>query len=91
MIQIVKKGLSNWKVESLSIGYRLTLVKSVLGCLPLYHVSLFRAPLVVVRQIETLHNKFFRGFAEEGKKLIWAKISKFESLGVSFCEGFGRG
>lgn len=36
--------LSSWKSRMISFGGRLTLVKSVLGSLPLYFFSLFRAP-----------------------------------------------
>nr|KAJ0221948.1 hypothetical protein LSAT_V11C200076920 [Lactuca sativa] len=34
--------LSNWKVKSLSVGGRLTLLKSVFGALPTYFISLLR-------------------------------------------------
>ncbi|GJX33271.1 hypothetical protein Tco_0243126 [Tanacetum coccineum] len=40
----VKMKLSKWKMNTLSIGGRLTLIKSVLSSTPLYHFSLFKAP-----------------------------------------------
>ncbi|GJZ72574.1 RNA-directed DNA polymerase, eukaryota [Tanacetum coccineum] len=39
-----KDRLSSWKAKSLSIGGRLTLVKFVLQSLPIYYLSLFKAP-----------------------------------------------
>ncbi|GKD94613.1 RNA-directed DNA polymerase, eukaryota [Tanacetum coccineum] len=41
----IKKRLSKWKMNTLSIGGRLTLTKSVLGSTPLYHFSLFKVPM----------------------------------------------
>lgn len=40
--------LSAWKAKTLSIGGRLTLVKSILGSLPLYYFFLFKAPQKVL-------------------------------------------
>lgn len=76
VIQKIEIKLSSWKADSLSIGGRLTLVNAVLGSLPLYHLSIFRAPLSVVRKIEVLRNKFFWGSTGEQKKIVWARIEK---------------
>ncbi|GKB56445.1 putative RNA-directed DNA polymerase [Tanacetum coccineum] len=37
--------ISSWKSKLLSVGGRVTLIKAVLGSLPLYYLSLFRAPI----------------------------------------------
>lgn len=37
----IKRCLSAWKVRYLSLGWRLTLVNSVLSALPLYRMSIF--------------------------------------------------
>nr|GEW82553.1 RNA-directed DNA polymerase, eukaryota [Tanacetum cinerariifolium] len=45
-IEVVKKvsnKLSSWKAKSPSVGGRLTLIKSVLGAIPTYYMSLFKA------------------------------------------------
>ncbi|KAJ9542843.1 hypothetical protein OSB04_029349 [Centaurea solstitialis] len=44
----VKKKLGSWKEKWISFGGRLTLVKSVLGSLSLYYLSLFQAPRGVI-------------------------------------------
>ena len=51
--------LSNWKAKSLSIGGRLTLIKSVLGSLGIYFFSLFKAPDKIVSKLESYCSKFF--------------------------------
>ncbi|GJZ08990.1 RNA-directed DNA polymerase, eukaryota [Tanacetum coccineum] len=43
----VSNRLSKWKIKTLSVGGRLTLIKYVLTSLPLYHMSLYKAPLGV--------------------------------------------
>ncbi|GJR75652.1 hypothetical protein Tco_0088017 [Tanacetum coccineum] len=54
VIQKVTINLSTWKAKSLSVGGRLTLLKSVLGSLPTYYVSLFKAPGGVLSHLERL-------------------------------------
>ncbi|GJT00921.1 retrotransposon protein, putative, ty1-copia subclass [Tanacetum coccineum] len=57
----VSNRLSKWKIKTLSVGGRLTLIKSVLTSLPLYHMSLYKAPLGVLRDLEFLRRNFFNG------------------------------
>nr|GEV04318.1 putative ribonuclease H-like domain-containing protein [Tanacetum cinerariifolium] len=39
VVDKVKNRLTKWKMKSLSIGGRLTLLKSVLGSIPIYHIK----------------------------------------------------
>ncbi|GJX55563.1 RNA-directed DNA polymerase, eukaryota, reverse transcriptase zinc-binding domain protein [Tanacetum coccineum] len=48
-IQQVVKRLLKWKLKTLSIGGRLTLLKSVLGSIPIYHMSIFKVLMEVWR------------------------------------------
>ncbi|GJT32979.1 hypothetical protein Tco_0923398 [Tanacetum coccineum] len=48
VVDRVKSRLSKWKMKALSIGGRLTLLKSVLGSMPIFHMSIFRVPLSVL-------------------------------------------
>ncbi|GKC84144.1 RNA-directed DNA polymerase, eukaryota, partial [Tanacetum coccineum] len=76
VVEKVKKRLSNWKMKTLSVGGRLTLVKSVLGSMPLYHMSLFKAPSGVLNRIEALRNRFFHGHDSNSKRAIWVNWKK---------------
>ncbi|GJS04462.1 hypothetical protein Tco_0320970 [Tanacetum coccineum] len=51
----LKFRLSKWKAKTLSIGGRLTLLKSVLGASPLYNMSIFKAPKGVLKEMESIH------------------------------------
>lgn len=44
MLKKVVERLSRWKVKTLSVGGRLTLLKSVLGSIPTYYMAIYRGP-----------------------------------------------
>ena len=85
----LKSRLSKWKLKTLSIGGRLTLLKSVLGSTPIYPMSLYKVPKVVLNVMESIRRNFFNGFQGEDKKITWVKWSKvlaakqYGGLGVS--------
>uniref|UniRef100_A0A803P465 Reverse transcriptase domain-containing protein n=1 Tax=Cannabis sativa TaxID=3483 RepID=A0A803P465_CANSA len=58
------KRLDGWKCAFLSKGGRLTLIQSVLSSLPLYFLSLFKAPRSVTKALE----KMMRDFLWEGSE-----------------------
>nr|GFA64486.1 RNA-directed DNA polymerase, eukaryota [Tanacetum cinerariifolium] len=88
-IQKVHGRLSRWKVKTLSIGGRLTLLKSVFGAVPIYNMSLYKAPKCVLYELERLRNNFFNGGDSQDSKITWvawAKVlssKKNRGLGVS--------
>ncbi|GJW44944.1 RNA-directed DNA polymerase, eukaryota [Tanacetum coccineum] len=65
--------LSKWKMKALSIGGQLTLVKSVLGSMPIYHMSLFKVLIKVLQKMESFRCHFFNGVDPNGKRPIWVK------------------
>nr|GEU65718.1 RNA-directed DNA polymerase, eukaryota [Tanacetum cinerariifolium] len=71
IVDRVKKKLSKWKMKMLSIGGRLTLVKSVLGSLPIYNFSIFKVPKCVLNELEGIRRKFFNGHVQDSKKASW--------------------
>nr|GEV01390.1 RNA-directed DNA polymerase, eukaryota, reverse transcriptase zinc-binding domain protein [Tanacetum cinerariifolium] len=61
IIEGMVSRLSKWKVKTLSIGGKLTLPKSVLGALPIYHMSIFKVPMKVMKNMEAIRARFFNG------------------------------
>ncbi|CAN1131692.1 Putative ribonuclease H protein At1g65750 [Linum perenne] len=54
----VRGRLDSWKAKFLSFGGRLTLLKSVLSQLLIYYLSLFQAPVEVLKELERIQNNF---------------------------------
>ncbi|GJZ99792.1 RNA-directed DNA polymerase, eukaryota, reverse transcriptase zinc-binding domain protein [Tanacetum coccineum] len=61
--------LSKWKMKTLSIGGRLTLLKSVLGSMPIYNISMFKIPSQVLKRMEAIKCHFFNGAEPHEKKM----------------------
>ncbi|GJX76532.1 RNA-directed DNA polymerase, eukaryota [Tanacetum coccineum] len=59
----------------LSVGGRLTLLKSVVGNLPTYYMSLYLMPATVRKKLEAMRNKFFLGGDLGDRKVSWIKWS----------------
>nr|GEV36064.1 RNA-directed DNA polymerase, eukaryota [Tanacetum cinerariifolium] len=81
--------LSKWKMKTLSIGGRLTLIKAVLGSMSIYHMFIFKVPMKILNRMESNCSNFFNGIELNSKKSIWVKWSNVLSskekggLGVS--------
>nr|GEY58351.1 RNA-directed DNA polymerase, eukaryota [Tanacetum cinerariifolium] len=73
VVDKVKYRLSKWKIKALSIGGRLTLLESVLGSIPIYHMSIFRVPSKVLQAMESLRGHFFNGHEIGSHKASWVK------------------
>ncbi|XP_022033470.1 uncharacterized protein LOC110935387 [Helianthus annuus] len=58
VFDIFESRLALWKASVLSIGGRLTLVKSVLESIPNYFLSLFKAPVGVIKGLEKIMRRF---------------------------------
>ena len=61
------------EVEDLIYRGKATLLKSVLGSLPIYHMSLFKVPAKVLQKMESIRCHFFNSIEHNGKKEIWVK------------------
>ncbi|GJU88904.1 RNA-directed DNA polymerase, eukaryota [Tanacetum coccineum] len=76
VISKVSSRLSKWKIKSLSIGGRLTLLKSVLTSIPLYHMSIFKVPMGVLKKLESIRRNFFNGHDGFARKSSWFNWNK---------------
>ncbi|GJS24354.1 RNA-directed DNA polymerase, eukaryota [Tanacetum coccineum] len=72
--------LSKWKIKTLSIGGRLTLIKSVLTSLPLYHMPIYKAPMGVLRDMESFRRRFFNGIDKNERKISMIGINLLAHL-----------
>nr|GEY99536.1 RNA-directed DNA polymerase, eukaryota [Tanacetum cinerariifolium] len=59
---------SKWKLKALSIGGRLTLLKYVVGSMPI-----FKVPKKVLHRMESMRSHFFSGAELSSKKSVWVK------------------
>ncbi|GKC21849.1 RNA-directed DNA polymerase, eukaryota [Tanacetum coccineum] len=71
LVNKLQARLSKWKVKTLSIGGRLTLLKSVLGASPIYYMSVFKVPKGVLKTMESIRSKFFNGVDSSDRKISW--------------------
>nr|GEW50788.1 hypothetical protein [Tanacetum cinerariifolium] len=76
----IRSRLSKWKTKTLSIGGRLTLLKSVLGASPLYTMSIFKVPKGVLKEMESIRNSFIIGVDNSDKKITWVAWDKVLAL-----------
>nr|GEU38675.1 RNA-directed DNA polymerase, eukaryota, reverse transcriptase zinc-binding domain protein [Tanacetum cinerariifolium] len=72
----VKSRLSKWKLNTLSIGGRFTLLKSVLGSTPIFTMSLYKVPKSVLCVMESIRRNFFNGSQGNDRKISWVKWSR---------------
>ncbi|GJV87374.1 hypothetical protein Tco_1531312 [Tanacetum coccineum] len=85
--------LSKWKLKTLSISGRLTLIKSVLTFIPLYHMSVFKVLSGVLKLLESIRRNFFNGVDSSERKMVWMSwnkvlaFKKYDGLGVSTIYG----
>ena len=72
MLDRIKNSLGRWMGRSISMSGRICLIKSVLSAIPLFYLSLFKIPSVMVKKIVKLQRDFLRGWGSEGRKIAWA-------------------
>ncbi|GJV15261.1 ribonuclease H-like domain-containing protein [Tanacetum coccineum] len=82
----LKPGYSLMEVKTLSIGGRLTLLKSVLGASPIYYMSIFKVPKGVLKTMESIRSKFFNGVDSSDRKISWVAWDQSSFRGTCVME-----
>nr|GEX54355.1 RNA-directed DNA polymerase, eukaryota [Tanacetum cinerariifolium] len=94
VVSKVTSRLSKWKLKTLYIGGRLTLIKSVLTSIPLYQMSSFIVPIKVLNILELIRRKFFNGVEGNERKLAlisWDTVLASKKYGAIHCEKVNLG
>ena len=88
VVEKIQKRLASWKSKILSRAGRNMLIKSVLNCLPVYYMSMFKMPKTIAHKIVQIQRRFCWGWANEasGEKMgcptiKWANIELPKELG----------
>nr|GFA53106.1 RNA-directed DNA polymerase, eukaryota, reverse transcriptase zinc-binding domain protein [Tanacetum cinerariifolium] len=76
---------------------RTSLIKSVLGHLPTFYMSIYPMPVTIVKKLDSMRNKFFLGGDMTEKKMSWVRWNQcFASkdlggLGIGSISGLNIG
>ena len=84
ILKRIRKKLASWKGKLLSLGGRLTLIKSSMANLPLYFMSLFPMPKGIIEKITKIQRNFLWGGSEEKSSIplvAWRQIALPKLLG----------
>nr|GEY01566.1 RNA-directed DNA polymerase, eukaryota [Tanacetum cinerariifolium] len=84
----LRSCLSKWKVKTLSVCGRLTLLKADLGASPLYNLSIFKVRKGILNSMEAIRSMCFNGMEPSTNKITcaWNKVLASKEnggLGVS--------
>jgi len=71
VVNNLKARLNVWKGRFLSMAGRICLIKFVLTAIPLYYLSLFRAPVAVCKSITRIQRRFLWGWGKEKEPISW--------------------
>ena len=76
VVDRIKTRLGSWKGRFISMAGRICLIKSVMFAIPLFYLSMFKIPSVVVKKILKLQRDFLWGWGSERRKIVWASWEK---------------
>ena len=71
VINKLKTRLSVWKGRFLSMAGRTCVIKSVLNAIPLFYLSVFKAPKSIYKSIISIQRRFLWGRGKENRPIVW--------------------
>src|SRR4051812_40114707 len=77
LISKIQNRVSGWMGKILTMGGKLTLIKSMLQALPLYLIALIKPPKSIIYEIKRIMSNFFWHDSDGSHKLHWTKWDKF--------------
>jgi len=69
----LKTRLSVWKGRFLSMAGRTCIIKSVLSAIPLFYISVFKAPEAIYKSIISIQRRFLWGWGKEKRPIAWVR------------------
>ncbi|GJY75790.1 RNA-directed DNA polymerase, eukaryota [Tanacetum coccineum] len=87
IINKISSRLSKWKLKTLSIGGRLSLLKSVLTTIPIYFMSLFKVPAGILKDLKSIRLGV-ASFYSTNRALLFKWIWRVFNDGSSLCSRF---
>ena len=71
VLEKLKARLSVWKGRFLSLAGRTCVIKSVLTAIPLFYLSVYKAPESVYKSIISIQRRFLWGWGKEKRPISW--------------------
>jgi len=71
VVKKIEARLTAWKGRLLSMAGRICLLKSVFTSIPLFYLSIFRAPTTVCNRISSIQRRFLWAWGKENKAIAW--------------------
>jgi len=75
----LRSMLISWKGKFLSLASKICLIKSVLTSLPLFYISFFCMPTIVVKEVKKIRKSFLWDWGSENRKLSGLHGTRFVS------------
>ncbi|GAU26515.1 hypothetical protein TSUD_361480 [Trifolium subterraneum] len=73
LVERLRKRLRAWGNRYVSLGGRIVLINFVLNAIPIFYLSLFKMPVLVIKKIIRIQREFLWGGVKGGRKISWVK------------------